>query len=212
MADSRPSSVRLPPQAQWNIRQFSNGIFDAPFDMRKTKSSRSPPLSSHRLPAKPAVDRLLQFYFYNVHQSYTVFDWASFTDCCDKVYQRGSFASVNSGWVALFYSILSVSTLLAAESSSDPLVFGLDGRHLIEQATKILREDPNDLAPDHCHAALLASIYYVEVNERSSGRKYLAFAIEYAYELGLQEDCETLPMLDSEYRRRICWWIYSWDR
>jgi len=141
-----------------------------------------------------------------------IFDWDHFIDCYNAAYKRRSFATVSSGWIALFYAVLAVSTLLAAEGSVDTPVYGLEGRHLIEQTTKILGDGPEHLESDHCYAALLASMYYVEINERSAGRKYLTCAVELAYDIGLHEENETLPVVESEYRRRLWWWVYSWDR
>lgn len=212
MTDPRSSAVKLPMQAQRNIRRFSCGIFETPFDAQKNKSHRNSPLSSHRLPPKQAVDRLLPYYYHSIHRGTRVFEWDYFVDCYETVYKRGSFATVNTGWVALFYAILAMSTMLAADSPLDTHAFGLEGRQFIEQASKILDDENDDIANDHCLAALLVSIYYIEINERSAARKYLTSSVEYAYKIGLHEENENLHGLEAECRRRLWWWVYTWDR
>lgn len=212
VTDNRPNFVKLPRQASSNIRRFCLGIFEAPFETQTTRPSHSYPLSSQQLPPKASTDRLLSSYYHSIHRDYTVFEWDHFADRYESVYKRGSFATEQPGWVALFYAILAISTISASESAPGKPVLGLEGRQLIEQATKILVDGRDDPTLDCCQAALLASIYYVEVNDRSAGRKQLTSAVECAYDLGLHEESDLWPTLEAEYRRRLWWWVYLWDR
>jgi len=87
-----------------------------------------------------------------------------------------------------------------------------DGDLYLQEALGQMQGWNDDLTIDHCRAALLISVYYVESNMRSAGWTWLTLAVSFGTEIGLQDETRVNFSIKTETRRRVWWAIYLWER
>lgn len=68
-----------------------------------------------------------------------------------------------------------------------------------------------DLTLDHARAALLSSIFLVEMNLKSAGWIWIGLAVRISFDIGLHCEAGTWPAVETEMRRRVWWCVYACD-
>jgi len=65
---------------------------------------------------------------------------------------------------------------------------------------------------DHARAALLTSIFLMEINCKSASWTWLGSTVRIAQDIGLHRESGPWGVVENEVRRRVWWGIYVWDR
>ena len=193
-----------------NIRNYGRGIFKPPPPYRIYAPQPTYPHVTHSLPPKHVADRLLSHYHGSVHVYSPQLHWPSFIQEYENLYRAGTFEHCSHIWVAVFYAVLACGTLMDPQPSG--AVQEADGAKYIEESLRSINTWSDELTLDSTRAALLLSIYFIEINLRSAGWMWLGAAVRTALDIGLHMDRGQYPPLEAEMRRRVWWSVYNWDR
>jgi ribosomal protein L37AE/L43A len=193
-----------------NLRNFARGIYKPPPPFRQGGLQPLYPNAGHALPPKHIADRLLSHYHGSVHVYAPMIHWPSFMQEYERVYSAGSFQHATHIWVGLFHAVLACGTLMDPQPNSSAREG--EGAGYLEICMQCINTWSDELTMDVARAALLISIYFVEVNLRSGGWVWLGAAVRAAQDLGLHADRGGYSALEAEMRRRVWWSIYNWDR
>jgi len=87
-----------------------------------------------------------------------------------------------------------------------------EGKKFIQLSMSSIDFTNDELDLDHVRVNLLWSIFFMEMNLRSTGRVHVATAMNVAQDLGLYSDRGPYGPFDAEMRRRVWWALYTWDR
>jgi len=200
-------------QARKNIRLYSRGIFKPPPAYRKTKSYTDAPKDMPRLPPKHIADQLIAVCHDTFCQYSPVLHWPTFLDEYEALYKTGSLLNASRPWAALLFAMLAIGALpRQGHASLATLDANSDGDLYLQEALGQMQGWNDDLTIDHCRAALLISVYYVESNMRSAGWTWLTLAVSFGTEIGLQDETRVNFSIKTETRRRVWWAIYLWER
>lgn len=160
-------------------------------------------LSAPNLPPRHVADHLLDQFYKSFHLLLPILEWSSFSHRCDQIYRQNSFEGVPKEWVGLFFATLSCGALNGSVEEArewfETTKFQVD----------LWVENPS---MDSVRSAVLASIFLVEVNSRSTGWTILGHAIRAAQDLGLHRTTDIWSSIDEEMRRCLWWSIYILDR
>ncbi|KAK5132378.1 hypothetical protein LTR08_009149 [Meristemomyces frigidus] len=197
-------------EARRNIRNLGRGIFKPPPPYRQLGPQPAYPHLAHSLPPKHVADRLLSHYHGSVHVYAPLLHWPTFIQEYDALYRAGTFQFSTHIWVALFFAVLACGTLM------DPQPNGAaqkgEGADYLDLCLRSINTWSDELTIDYARAALLASIYFIEVNLRSAGWVWLGAAVRISQDIGLHTDKGPYPPLEAEMRKRVWWSVYNWDR
>lgn len=205
-----PPALQGLDDARANIRDYGRGIFKPPPPYRTFGPQPQYPHVTHALPPKHVADRLLSHYHGSVHVYSPHLHWQSFIREYENLYRAGSFERCSHIWVAVFYAVLACGTLMDPQPSG--AAQEAEGAKYIEECTRSINTWSDELTLDTARAALLLSIYFIEVNLRSAGWMWLGAAVRAALDIGLHMDRGQYPPLEAEMRRRVWWSVYNWDR
>lgn len=193
-----------------NLRTFGRGIFKPPPPYRQNGPPARYPHDDLPLPPKHVADRLLSHYHGSVHVYAPHLHWPTFSRECDELYRAGTFKGVEYSWVAIFFAVLACGTLMDHPGSKTAP--DTEGKKFIQLSMRSIDFTNDDLELDHVRVNLLLSIYHMEMNVRSTGRVWLAAAMNIAQDLGLYSDRGPYGPFEAEMRRRVWWSLYTWDR
>ncbi|KAH9828231.1 fusarisetin A cluster transcription factor fsa6-like [Teratosphaeria destructans] len=154
-----------------NLRHYGRGLFRPPPAFKPLGAQPLWPHAHQPLPPKHAADRLLSHYHGSVHVYAPMLHWPSFVQEYETVYRAGTFAQSQHIWVALFFAVLACGTLM------DPQPHGAvqdgDGAGYLDTCIRSINTWSDELTVDHARTALLVSIYFMEVNQKSPGWMWL---------------------------------------
>ncbi|KAF2764128.1 hypothetical protein EJ03DRAFT_321767 [Teratosphaeria nubilosa] len=193
-----------------NLRHYGRGLFRPPPTYKQTGAQPLWPHANQPLPPKQAADRLLSHYHGSVHVYAPMLHWPSFVQEYESVYRAGTFAQSQHIWVALFFAVLACGTLMDPQPNGS--VQDGDGAGYLDTCIRSLNTWSDELTVDHARTALLVSIYFMEVNQKSPGWMWLGAAVRAAQDVGLHTDRDSCPPMEGEMRRRVWWSVYNWDR
>lgn len=189
-------------RAESNMLRYGRGILHAPYrdNLQTHPSATSPTLPE--LPPKPIADDLLRQYRYTLHPTIPVLHWRYFQEQYDTVYRDGSLESVPRIWVGLLFAVFALGTLHRDWK---------EGQKFLKAARSQIDIWTDYPTLDHARAALLTSIFMVEINHKSAGWIWLGVASRVAFDLGLHCEAGVWTAIEAEMRRRVWWCIYACD-
>lgn len=200
-------------QARRNIRRYSRGIFKPPPAYRSTKSFIDAPKEMPRLPPKHIADHLIATCHDTFCQYSPVLHWPTFLDEYESLYRTGSLINTPRSRAALLFAMFSIGALpRQGHSAPSPPETYNDGEFYLQEALRQMQGWTDELTIDHCRAALLISVFYVESNMRSAGWTWLSLAVSFGTEIGLQDESRINFSIETQTRRRVWWAIYLWER
>lgn len=195
---------------QQNLRDHGRGIFTPPHPYLRNGPPARYSHDETPLPSKHIADRLLSQYHESVHLYAPHLHWPSFQHECHDLYRAGTLKGVSCTWVALFFAVLACGTLIDLPGSSTAPE--TQGAKFLQSSLRSINLTSNYLSLHHVRVSLLFSIYYMEMNVRSTGRLWLAAAMDAAQDLGLHIDHGHYGAFEAEIRKRTWWSLYTWDR
>ena len=193
-----------------NIRNYGRGIFQPPPPYRVFGPPPTYPHVAHALPPKQIADRLLSHYHSSVHVYAPHLHWPTFIQEYENLYRSGTFQNCSHVWVSVFYGVLACGTLMDPQPNGSAQEG--DGAQYLDTCIRSLNTWSDELTLDTARAALLTSIYFIEMNLRSAGWMWLGAAVRTAQDIGLHTDRGPYPLVEAEMRRRVWWSVYNWDR
>lgn len=185
-----------------NMQMYGRGIFKPPYPHQQTPSPVSFSSALPGLPPKHVADALLRQYHFTIHPTLPMLHWESFEQRYEAVYREGSLQHVPRIWSGLLFAVFAVGTLHRSWE---------DGQKYLEISRGLIDMWTEDLTLDHARAALLSSIFLVEMNLKSAGWTWIGFAVRISFDIGLHCEAGTWPAIEEEMRRRVWWSIYSCD-
>ncbi|KAK4545195.1 hypothetical protein LTR36_003374 [Oleoguttula mirabilis] len=197
-------------EARQNIRNYARGVFKPPPPYRQLGPQPLFPHLAHALPPKQVADRLLSHYHGSVHVYAPLLHWPTFLQEYDAVYRAGTFQHSRQIWVALFFAVLACGTLMDPQPNGSAQEG--EGAGYLDMCLRSINTWSDALVMDHARAALLMSIYFMEVNLRSAGWIWLGAAARISQDIGLHTDRGPYPPVEAEMRKRVWWSVYNWDR
>jgi ribosomal protein L37AE/L43A len=193
-----------------NLRNYGRGIFKPPTPYRRNGAAARYPHDDVQLPPKHVADRLLSHYHGSVQVYAPHLHWPTFQQEYEEIYRAGTLKGLEYVKVAMFFAVLACGTLMDHPGSATAPE--TEGKKLVQLAMSSLDFTNDELDLDHVRVNLLFSIYHFELNLRSTGRVYVAAAMNIAQDLGLYSDRGPYGPFDAEMRRRVWWALYTWDR
>ncbi|KAK1819396.1 hypothetical protein LTR12_006222 [Friedmanniomyces endolithicus] len=196
-----------------NVRKYGRDIFKPPLPYRQfaVQTLYSGASQPQPLPPKNVTDRLLSNYHATTHVYAPMIHWPTFLQKYESVYRAGSFHNLSQIWVAVFYGVLACGTLADTQQQNSTSQEG-NAKAYVELCIKNINTWSDEFSMDSARAAVLISVYFMEVNWRSAGWVWLGSAVRIAQDLGLHTDRGPYPPVEAEMRRRVWWSIYNWDR
>lgn len=193
-----------------NLRNYGRGIFKPPTPFRQNGPAARYPHDDVPLPPKHVADRLLSHYKGSVHVYAPHVHWPTLQREYEDIYRANSFKGLEYIKVAMFFAVLACGTLMdPPNSATSPTT---KGSEFIQLSMRSLDFTNDDMTLDHVRVNLLFSIYHMEMNVRSTGRVWLAAAMNIAQDLGLYSDRGPYGKFEAEMRKRVWWALYTWDR
>lgn len=181
---------------------FARGIIKPPYFCSEATSPGLSTPSLPSLPAKDVADALLSQYHFTFHSVLPILHWPSFQEQYEQVYQDGSLKNVPRIWSALLFTVFACGTLHRS---------WVEGQEHLETSRSLIDLWTDDLSLDHARAALLSSIFQVEMNNKSAGWTWIGIAVRISVDIGLSCEAGTWSPIEQEIRRRVWWSIYSCD-
>ena len=200
-----------------NMSDYSRGIFRAPNSsfLNPTSGVKSPNLPE--LPPKDVADALLDTYHAIIHPTYPVLHWPKFQDQYDRVYQEGTLQNVPGIWTGLFFAVLALGALHQDrkrremyDETPGPQNWK-EAETYFEQSKSQIDMWTDNLSLDNARAALLVSMFLIELNMKSAGWTWLGIATRIAFDIGLHCEAVARPTIELEMCRRVWWCICSYD-
>jgi hypothetical protein len=162
------------------------------------------------LPSKQAVDHLLHAYYTSAHTMTPIIHWPSFQQSVDELYRPGKLQTPQPSFVALFFSVLAVGSLFAAESH--PHYRFSRASEFVEAARQLIDPWCNDFVLDHARTFVLITMFLNEMNLKSAAWVWLGKTVTVAQDIGLHTESGPWPVIEGEMRKRTWWTIYLMDR
>ncbi|KAI9734180.1 MAG: hypothetical protein M1818_006613 [Claussenomyces sp. TS43310] len=205
----RPPAVQDLSRVRANLRNFGRGIFKPPAPYRQIGSHGSYSTQRPELPPRQLADQLLHSFHASVHSIIPILHWPTFEREYSDVYDAGSLHRAPPVWSSLLFAVLGVGVLF----STDPNIPRPQiGKELVETSITCLDLWNDDFVIDHARAALLTSMFLLEMNNKSAAWTWLASAVRISQDIGLHSETGPWPIIEGEMRRRVWWGIYAWDR
>jgi ribosomal protein L37AE/L43A len=193
-----------------NLRNYGRSIFKPPTPYRQNGPAARYPHDDVPLPQKHTADRLLSHYHGSVHVYAPHLHWPTFQREYEEIYRAGTLKGLEYVKVALFFAVLACGTLMDHPGSTTAP--DTEGKKFIQLSMSSIDFTNDELDLDHVRVNLLWSIFFMEMNLRSTGRVHVATAMNIAQDLGLYSDRGPYGPFDAEMRRRVWWALYTWDR
>lgn len=184
------------------MQQHGRGIFKPPYPHQRTFSRDLLSSSLPGLPPKHVADTLMDQYRNTLHPTLPLIHWPSFQEQYDNAYKKGSLHGVPRIWCALLFAVFACGTLHRS---------WYDGQKYLEISKSLIDMWTEDLTLDHARAALLSSIFLIEMNLKSAGWTWIGFAVRISFDIGLHCEAGTWPAIEKEMRRRVWWCVYACD-
>ncbi|RPB23196.1 hypothetical protein L211DRAFT_277477 [Terfezia boudieri ATCC MYA-4762] len=215
--NSAPQRRPLPPlapsavSARAHIRNYSRGVFKPPPPYRQVgrQSHFLPPLP--QLPDRQWAEHILSSYYTTIHSYIPILHWPSFVEVYERVYEKGDLSGEPPSWGSLLFAVFACGL----QYTFDPKIRGMypdNGRKLIEQSRMLTDLFNDEFTIDHARAALLTSIFLMEINCKSASWTWLGLTVRIAQDIGLHRESGPWGVVENEVRRRVWWGIYVWDR
>lgn len=206
--------LRLPPTkglliAQTNIQKYSKGILKLPLPSKNPSNANLFASPKPNLLQKHTSDLILHSYYNSIHLVMPILHWPTFLNEYENVYKIGSFQNALPEWISLLYTVLAVGSLFNKEQAAQQTN---KGREFIDISLTQSDNWSDDFTLDHARAAILTSIFLVEINLKSAARRWLAIAVSISQEIDLQTEVGSWSTSELEMRRRVWWGVYIWDR
>lgn len=215
--NSAPQRRPLPPPisntigARAHIRNYSRGVFKPPPPYRQVgRQSNFRPLLP-KLPDRQWAEHILSSYYATIHSYIPILHWPSFVEVFERVYEKGDLSAEPPSWASLLFAVFACGFLY----TFDPKIRAMypdNGRKLIEQSRMLTDLFNDEFVIDHARAALLTSIFLMEINCKSASWTWLGSTVRIAQDIGLHRESGPWGVLENEVRRRVWWGIYAWDR
>jgi hypothetical protein len=193
-----------------NLRNYGRGIFKPPTPYRQNGPPSRYPHDDIPLPPKHISDRLLSHYHGSVHVYAPHVHWPTFQAEYEEIYRAGTFKGLEHVKVAMFFAVLACGTLMDHPGSATAPE--TEGQKFVQLSIRTLDFTNDDMTLDHVRVNLLFSVYHMEMNLRSTGRVWLAAAMNIAQDLGLYVESGPYGPFEAEMRKRVWWALYTWDR
>ncbi|CAD6592128.1 MAG: hypothetical protein ASARMPRED_006040 [Alectoria sarmentosa] len=184
------------------MQQHGKGIFKPPYPCQRTSSPDLFSSSLPGLPPKHVADILMDQYRTTLHPTLPLIHWPSFKEQYDNAYKDGSLHGVPRIWSALLFAVFACGTLHRS---------WYDGQKYLEISKSLIDMWTEDLTLDHARAAMLTSIFLIEMNLKSAGWTWIGFAVRISFDIGLHCEAGTWPAIEKEMRRRVWWCVYACD-
>ena len=215
--NSVPQRRPLPPVAQnatnacGHIRNYCQGVFKPPPPCRHL--GRQVHFSPHlpQLPEPSLAEQLLASYFTTVHSDIPILHWPTFLGAYQRVYEKRDLSREPPSWCSLLFAVFACGLLYTL----DPKIRALypdNGRQFIRQSHQFTDLFDDEFSIDHARAALLTSIFLMEINCKSASWTWLGSTVRIAQDIGLHRESGPWGVVENEARRRVWWAIYVWDR
>lgn len=215
--NSAPQRRPLPPvapdtaTARIHLRNYSRGVFKPPPPYRQVgrQPHFSPPLP--QLPDRQWAEHVLSSYYSTVHSYIPILHWPTFVEVYERVYEKGDLSEEPPSWGSLLFAVFACGLLY----TMDPKIRAMypdNGRKLIEQSRQLTDLFNDEFTIDHARAALLTSIFLMEINCKSASWTWLGSTVRIAQDIGLHRESGPWGIVENEVRRRVWWGIYVWDR
>lgn len=164
---------------------------------------------AHRLPLKHEAHRLLLRYKATIHHDYPAIHLETFERQFESLYRHGTFE--NPAWAAVFYAILACGSVADLPPGSAPQdsagVFYIE--KCILGGGKMVMEE---FSLDSTRAALLVSIFFMKVDEKSMAWVWLHAAIRNTLAISLAMNAQQRPPNGEEMWERVRWSVYKLER
>nr|POF24086.1 transcriptional activator protein acu-15 [Quercus suber] len=197
-------------EARRNIRNYSRGIFKAPAPYHHTAPPTEFAQPNCPLPPKHVADRLVSHYHGSVHVYAPMLHWPTFMSEYENVYKIGNFHHSTHYWVAVFFGVLACGTMMDPQPSASAQEG--EGARYLDTCMRHINTWSDELTMDAARAALMVSIYFMEMNLRSGGWVWLGVAIRISQDIGLHTSKGVFSPMEAEMRKRVWWSVYNWDR
>lgn len=184
------------------MQRHGRGIFKPPYPHQRASSPDLFSSSLPGLPPKHVADTLMHQYRTTLHPTLPLIHWPSFQEQYDNAYRDGSLHGVPRIWSALLFAVFACGTLHRS---------WYDGQTYLEVSKSLIDMWTEDLTLDHARAALLSSIFLIEMNLKSAGWTWIGFAVRISFDIGLHCEAGTWPAIEKEMRRRVWWCVYACD-
>lgn len=184
------------------MQRHGRGIFKPPYPHQRASSPDLFSSSLPGLPLKHVADTLMHQYRTTLHPTLPLIHWPSFQEQYDNAYRDGSLHGVPRIWSALLFAVFACGTLHRS---------WYDGQTYLEVSKSLIDMWTEDLTLDHARAALLSSIFLIEMNLKSAGWTWIGFAVRISFDIGLHCEAGTWPAIEKEMRRRVWWCVYACD-
>lgn len=184
------------------MQRHGRGIFKPPYPHQPDSSPDLFSSSLPGLPPKHVADTLMDQYRTTLHLTLPLIHWPSFQQQYEIAYKNGSLHGVPRIWSALLFAVFACGTLHRS---------WYDGQKYLEISKSLIDMWTEDLTLDHARAALLSSIFLIEMNLKSAGWTWLGFAVRISFDIGLHCEAGTWPTIEKEMRRRVWWCVYACD-
>ncbi|KAF8473547.1 fungal-specific transcription factor domain-containing protein [Kalaharituber pfeilii] len=207
----RPPLPQNVASARAHIRNYSRGVFKPPPPYRQVgrQGHFAPPLPN--LPERSLAEHILAAYYSSVHSIIPILHWPTFVETYEKVYEKGDLSGESPSWGSQLFAVFACGMLY----TSDPKVkaaYPDDGRQFIECSRRLTDLFNDEFTIDHARAALLTSIFLMELNCKSAAWTWLGSTVRIAQDIGLHRESGPWSVVENEVRRRVWWGIYVWDR
>ncbi|KAI5808611.1 fungal-specific transcription factor domain-containing protein, partial [Peziza echinospora] len=194
-----------------HMRNYSRGVFKPPPPYRQLghQGHFSPPLPN--LPERALAELILDQYYTTVHPLVPVIHWPTFVDRYERAYTKGGLVDETPSWSSLLFAVFACGILFVTDTKMKSL-YGDTGRQFIEKSRMLTDLFNDEFTVDHARAALLTSIFLMEINCKSAAWTWLGSTVRIAQDIGLHRESGPWDVVEKEMRRRVWWGIYVWDR
>lgn len=194
-----------------NIRLFGRGINIPAFSDKGRLNPQSLGEEVYNLPAKRVADELVSSYERSIHQICPFLDLPRLVRDFHDVIDETSTHKVPQLDLVIHFAVLAVGSLYTVDTQSSQQSRA-DGPNFYDRAIRQFYLHSDRSLIERTHAAFLLSVYCRERNLLRQCRNWLAIAINYAVDLGLQWDLRVPDTAEHEMRRLLWLSIYSQDR
>ncbi|KAK9453185.1 fungal-specific transcription factor domain-containing protein [Dipodascopsis uninucleata] len=185
-------------------------------------------------PDKQEASRLLSVYYDTLHVWLPLLHWQTLVTQFEELYtikDGEELCKMTPAWMCVFYSVLAIGERIRVrrcrsetsefkawdQTDHSPEHMLIDkAQEYIINAASYLDLLCDSFSLDDCRAALLVTIYLYECNVTSVAGAWLSTALRKAQDIELHRDPTLLHVemspLELEYRRRVWWSIYMWDK
>lgn len=159
------------------------------------------------LPTQESAQRCLNAYFECVHRRLPIFYWPEFCSTFWSLYSRTSDQGLCKETKSLCFAVLALGALSSVE-----LEVRNAADHYVAAAISLSDLFNERLGVDVTLASFLVSMYFAELNQKTTSWIWLGSAIQMAQDKGLHISGGQWSRTDGELRRRIWYCLYVSER